>query len=57
MEHRKFYTNMRKSFCTVRVTEQWNNLPRGDGVSLSGDIQNPPGLSGQQRSLPTPTIL
>jgi len=26
--HRKFHTNMWKSFFTVRVTEQWNRLPR-----------------------------
>ena len=28
MEHRKFRTNMRKNFFTVRVTEHWNRLPR-----------------------------
>jgi len=28
MEHRKFCTNMRKNFFTVRVTEHWNRLPR-----------------------------
>ena len=28
MEHRKFHTNMRKNFFTLRVTEQWNRLPR-----------------------------
>ena len=27
--HRKFCTNMWKSFFTVRVTEHWNRLPRG----------------------------
>lgn len=28
LEHRKFRTNMRKNFFTVRVTEHWNRLPR-----------------------------
>uniref|UniRef100_A0A8B9DSV2 Reverse transcriptase domain-containing protein n=1 Tax=Anser cygnoides TaxID=8845 RepID=A0A8B9DSV2_ANSCY len=28
MEHRKFCTNMRKNFFTVRVMEHWNRLPR-----------------------------
>ena len=28
LEHRKFHLNMRKNFFTVRVTEQWNRLPR-----------------------------
>lgn len=28
LEHRKFYLHMRKSFFTVRVTEQWDRLPR-----------------------------
>jgi len=28
MEHRKFLTNMRKNFFMVRVTEQWDRLPR-----------------------------
>jgi len=27
LEHRKFHTNMQKSFFTVRVTEHWNRLP------------------------------
>ena len=26
--HRKFCTNTRKNFFTVRVTEHWNRLPR-----------------------------
>lgn len=26
-EHRKFHTNMRKNFLTLRVTEHWNRLP------------------------------
>jgi len=28
LEHRKFHTNMRKNFFTVRVTADWNGLPR-----------------------------
>ena len=28
LEHRKFHLNMRKNFFAVRVTEQWNKLPR-----------------------------
>ena len=28
LEHRKFHLNMRKDFFPVRVTEQWNRLPR-----------------------------
>ncbi|PKU48787.1 hypothetical protein llap_963 [Limosa lapponica baueri] len=27
LEHRKFHSNMRKNFFTVRVTEPWNGLP------------------------------
>ena len=28
LEHRKFRSNMRKNFFTVRVPEHWNRLPR-----------------------------
>ena len=28
LQYRKFHTNTRKNFCTVRVTEHWNRLPR-----------------------------
>ena len=28
LDHRKFCTNTRKNFFTVRVTEHWNRLPR-----------------------------
>ena len=34
MEHRKFHMNMRKNF-TVRLTENWNRLPREAVVSHS----------------------
>ncbi|GAB0186281.1 mitochondrial enolase superfamily member 1 [Grus japonensis] len=40
LEHRKFHLHMRKNFFTLRVPEPWNRLPRGCGVSFSGDIQN-----------------
>ena len=38
MEHRKFRTNMRKNFFTVRVTEHWNRLPREAVESPSLEI-------------------
>ncbi|PKU48774.1 hypothetical protein llap_950 [Limosa lapponica baueri] len=45
LEHRKLHLNMRKSFFTLRVTE--NRLEQATqrirGVSFSGNIQNPPG--------------
>jgi len=41
LEHRRFHTNMRKNFFTVRVTEHWNRLPRE--VVFSGDIHSLPG--------------
>lgn len=28
LEHRRFYLNLKKDFFTVKVTEQWNKLPR-----------------------------
>jgi len=33
---RKFHLNMRKNFCTLKVTEHWNRLPREavDSASL-----------------------
>ena len=41
LEHRKLCTNMRKNFFTVRMTEQWNRLPKGGcGFSFSGHIQD-----------------
>ena len=33
LKHRKFHTNVRKNFFTVRVTEQWSRLPRDVGES------------------------
>ena len=44
LEHRRFHTNVRKIF-TVKVTAKKQAAQRGCGVSFSGDIQNPPGLS------------
>lgn len=41
-EHRKFHTNARNYFFTVRVTEE-QAAQRGCGVSLSRDIQDPAG--------------
>jgi len=38
LKHRKFQLNMRKHFFTVRVTEQWNRLPREVVESPSLDI-------------------
>ncbi|PKU40072.1 hypothetical protein llap_9627 [Limosa lapponica baueri] len=28
LEHKRFHSNMRKNFFTVKVTEPWNGLPR-----------------------------
>jgi len=28
LKHKKFHLNMRKTFCTLRVMEHWNRLPR-----------------------------
>ncbi|PKU46727.1 hypothetical protein llap_2975 [Limosa lapponica baueri] len=38
LEHRKFHSNRRKNFFTVRVTERWNRLPREVVESPSLDI-------------------
>ena len=35
LKQRKFHLNTRKSFLTLRVTEQWHRLPRGDVESPS----------------------
>ena len=35
LQHRKFCTNMRRNFFTVRVAEHWNRLP-------SGAVDSPP---------------
>lgn len=37
-EHRKFHKNVRKNFCTVSVTENWDRLPRETGESPSTEI-------------------
>jgi len=38
LKHRKFCTNMKKNFFTVRVTENWNRLPREIVDSPSLDV-------------------
>lgn len=38
MDHRKFCTNIKKNFFTVRVTKHWNRLPREVVESLSLEI-------------------
>ncbi|PKU43513.1 hypothetical protein llap_6188 [Limosa lapponica baueri] len=38
LEHRKFHSNMRKNFFTVRVTEHGNRLPREGVESPSLEI-------------------
>jgi len=38
LNHRKFRLNMRKNFFTLRVTEHWNRLSRGDVKSPSLEI-------------------
>jgi len=38
LEHRKFYTNARKNFFTVRVMEHWNRLPSEVVESASLEI-------------------
>ena len=43
LEHRKFHTNMGRNFSPVRVREPWDRLPRGCGVSFSGEIPAPSG--------------
>jgi len=37
-EHRKFHTSMQRNFFTVRMTEQWNRLPREVVDSPSLDL-------------------
>ena len=38
LEHRKFWTNMRRIFFTARVTEHWNGMPREVVDSPSPEI-------------------
>jgi len=38
LKHRKFQLNMSKNFFPLRVTEQWNRLPRGVTESYSLEI-------------------
>jgi len=57
LEHRKFHLNTRKDFLTLRVTQPWNNLPRGIRISSSGGIQNPPGYFPVQPALAVGLVL
>ncbi|KFV81661.1 hypothetical protein N308_01653, partial [Struthio camelus australis] len=38
LNHRRFHLKLRKNFLTVRVTEQWNRLPREAVESPSLEI-------------------
>ena len=38
LEHRKFCTNARKNFCTVRMMEHWSRLPKDVVESPSLEI-------------------
>ena len=38
LEHRKFHMNVRRSSCTVTVTEHWDRLPREAVESPSMEI-------------------
>ena len=66
LKHRKFCLHTRKNFFTLRVTEDWNRLPRDFVESPSLEIFKTcldevlcrgVGPDDPQRSLPTPTIL
>jgi len=55
LRHRKFCLNMRKNFFPLRVTEPWNRLQQGGcGISVSGDIQDPPGRGPVQPAVGDP---
>lgn len=43
LKHKKFCPNMRKHFFALRVFRPQSRLPRGRGVPILGDIQNPDG--------------
>jgi len=53
LKHRKFRLNTRKTLFTVRVTQE-QAAQGGCGVSMSGDIQHPPGRSPVQPALGDP---
>ncbi|KFV74836.1 hypothetical protein N308_06981, partial [Struthio camelus australis] len=38
LKYKKFHSNIRKSFFTVRVVEHWNRLPKEVAQSLSLEI-------------------
>ena len=44
-EHRKFHKNVRKNFCTVSVTENWDRLPRETGESPPETVKTHPAAS------------
>lgn len=46
LEYKRFHLSIRKCFCTVPVTEQWNRLPRKVVESSSLEI-----LKNQDRDL------
>lgn len=39
-KHRKFYLNMKKNLCTLRMTEHWNRMSR-EAVESPLEIFNP----------------
>lgn len=48
LEHKKFHTNMREQFFTLRVTQHWNRLSR-EPVVFSGDIPSLPSCAAYRR--------